>query len=274
MNTIRKARRNFAIGLEPRDGKQCLGGARTVSTQPSFTRRLRGKARRRALLMSFSGMEALEDRCLLSSFHWASDSSGDWNNAANWVDQDDNPGVPGPNDDATIGYSGVTVTSRQSNTVGSLDDDGSLSLTGGTFAVGSDSSLAQLTVAAGATFQVSGGTTTLSGGSADSVVGSTVSVASGATLDLTGGNVDLNSGAALTGAGEYLVDGATVNVNTPLAAPTDLDLRGGSLAGAGPLTVPNTGTLLIPDRASFDLDGLTLVNNGTVQLGQGGRRQP
>ena len=243
--------------------------ARTVSSQPLFTRPDRGKTRRRALLMSRVGLEPLEDRCLMSSFHWASDVSGDFNSAANWVDQSDNPGVPGPNDDATIGYSGVTVTSSQSNTVGSLNDEGALALTGGTFAVANDSSVAQLTVAAGATLQVSGGTTTLSGGSADSVLSSTVSVASGATLDLTGGTVDLNSGAALTGAGEYLFGDATVNVNTPLAAPADLDLMAGTLAGAGPLTVTNTGTVLIPDHTGYNLDGLTLVNTGTVQFGQG-----
>ena len=164
----------------------------------------------------------------MASFHWASDVSGDFNNAANWVDQNHNPGVPGPNDTATISYSGVTVTSSQSNTVGSLSDSGAISLTGGTFAVATNSSLAQLTVAAGAAFEVSGGTTTLSGGSAHSVLSSTVSVASGATLDLAGNTVDLNSGAALEGAGEYLFGDATVNVNTPLVAPADLELKGGA----------------------------------------------
>ena len=96
MNTIRRARRNVAIGLEPREGKECLSRRRTVSSQPLFTRPDRGKTRRRALLMSRVGLEPLEDRCLMSSFHWASDVSGDFNSAANWVDQSDNPGRPRP----------------------------------------------------------------------------------------------------------------------------------------------------------------------------------
>jgi YD repeat-containing protein len=267
MSTIRRARRNFPIGLEAREGKQCLAGARTVSTQPLFMRRDRGKARRRALLMCRVGLEALENRCLLSSFQWANDVSGNWNNAANWVDQDGNPGVPGPNDDATISYSDIIVTSSQSNSVGSLNDAGALTLTGGTFAVATDSSVAQLTVAAGTTFQVSGGTTTLSGGSADSVLSSTVSVASGATLDLTGGNVDLNSGAALIGAGEYLIDGATVNVNTALTAPADLDLNSGFLAGAGPLTNGPTTTLTVSGGTTFNL--VELLNQGTLAITAG-----
>ncbi len=267
MNTNRRARRTFALGLKPSEGKQCLAGTRTVSTQPLFMRRDRGKARRRAAFLSLSGLEALEDRCLLSSFQWASDSSGNWNTAANWVDQNGNPGIPGANDDATIGFTDVTVASSQSNTVGSLNDLGSLSLSGGTFAVAADSSVAQLTLAAGAKFQVSGGTMTLSGGSADSVFSSTVSVASGATLDLTGGAVDLNSGAALTGAGEYLIDGATVNVNTPVAAPADLDLNSGTLAGAGPLTNGPTATVTVSGSVTLNL--VDLENHGTIAITAG-----
>ena len=209
----------------------------------------------------------LTDRCLMSSFQWASDESGGWNNAANWVDQNDDPGVPGPNDDATISFSDVTVTSSQGNTVGSLNDFGALSLSGGTFGVATDSSVGQLTVAAGATFQVSGGTTTLTGGAADSVLSSTVSVASGATLDMTGGSVDLNSGAALTGAGDYQIDGATVNVNTALAAPAGLDLNSGTLAGLGPLTIGLTSTLTVSGGTTFNL--VELENQGTLAITAG-----
>ena len=71
-----------------------LNGALTVSTRPMSRRRGCAKSRRRVALRALSGLEALEDRCLMSSFQWASDVSGNWNNAANWVDQNDNPGVP------------------------------------------------------------------------------------------------------------------------------------------------------------------------------------
>ena len=34
-------------------------------------------------------------------------------------------------------------------------------------------------------------------------------------------------------------------------------------------TVTNTGTVLVPDGDGYNLDGLTIVNTGTMQLGQG-----
>src|SRR5438876_11032059 len=73
-------------------------------------------ARRRSLCLA---VEALEDRWLLSTFTWVGPSGGDFNTAANWHDQANNPGVPGVNDNATIG-SGVTVKVTQSNTVNAL----------------------------------------------------------------------------------------------------------------------------------------------------------
>src|SRR5262245_29003567 len=103
-------------------------GAPFVSNRPLSAPCILSKSRRRAVRISVSaGLEALEDRRLMASFQWANDVSGNFDNPANWVDQDTgNPGVPGPNDDATIGFTDVNVTSIQSNAVGSLNDLGAL----------------------------------------------------------------------------------------------------------------------------------------------------
>ena len=86
-------------------------------------------------------------------------------------------------------------------------------------------------------------------------------------LDLTGGTVDLNAGTALTGAGACLIDGATANVNTPLATPAGLDLNSGTLAGAGPLTVGPTTTLTVSGGTTFNL--VDLENQGTLAITAG-----
>src|SRR5207237_238999 len=82
---------------------------------------------------------ALEDRWLPATFHWANTVGGDFNDASNWRDPSGNPGVPGPNDDASVGFSGITVTSSQSNQVRSLNIPFStattLAVTGGSFTV-------------------------------------------------------------------------------------------------------------------------------------------
>src|SRR3954465_6100037 len=54
-------------------------------------------------------VEMLEGRCLLATFHWVNNADGDFNVAGNWLNQANQAGVPGPNDDATIGFSGINV---------------------------------------------------------------------------------------------------------------------------------------------------------------------
>src|SRR5262245_44029849 len=65
-------------------------------------------------------IEELEARVVLSTFHWLDAVSGDFNDAAKWADQDNNPGVPGAGDDASISFSGITVTSSVDNSISRL----------------------------------------------------------------------------------------------------------------------------------------------------------
>ena len=69
-------------------------------------------------------LELLESRTLLATMLWASDSSGDWDVASNWVNAADpsDSHVPTADDDAVIDYSDITVThdSATSDAVNSL----------------------------------------------------------------------------------------------------------------------------------------------------------
>src|SRR4051794_22072100 len=103
--------------------------------------------RRRAALMPRA--EGLEARTLLAAFRWAADVSGGFNTPGNWRDANDQPGVPGANDDATVGFADVTVTSAQVNALHSLSSAGTLAITAGTLTVGADSTTAALALSGG-----------------------------------------------------------------------------------------------------------------------------
>ena len=52
--------------------------------------------------------------------NWLNDTSGAFNVAANWQDQNGNSGVPGPGDDAAVNFNGITVSVTGSTSVNSL----------------------------------------------------------------------------------------------------------------------------------------------------------
>ena len=90
-------------------------------------------------------LESLERRCLLATFHWVSDSGGDWSTAANWLNQNGMPGVPGPDDDAVVSVTGITVTVSGSISVNSLNlaSGSTLDVTGGSFSVANSNARAR-----------------------------------------------------------------------------------------------------------------------------------
>src|SRR4051795_10887148 len=75
-------------------------------------------------------VERLEERRLLATFHWANNADGNFNDPASWLNQANQPGVPGPNDDATINFGGINVTVPASATVNSLSSSARVSVTG------------------------------------------------------------------------------------------------------------------------------------------------
>src|SRR5438309_1506489 len=90
-----------------------------------------------------SSVEALEERRLLATFQWAGNSDGDFGVAANWQDQNNQPGVPGPNDDAIIGFSGITVTVAASAAVSSLKSSARVNVSSGTLSLANVASNSQ-----------------------------------------------------------------------------------------------------------------------------------
>ncbi|MEY2512178.1 MAG: hypothetical protein QOE26_2941 [Verrucomicrobiota bacterium] len=61
-------------------------------------------------------------------------SSGDWSNAANWRDENSNPGIPGPNDFAVVGSFDATLTQNINGSVVTLSS-GSITGAGGSLTI-------------------------------------------------------------------------------------------------------------------------------------------
>lgn len=89
---------------------------------------------------------------------------------------------------------------------------------------------------------------------------SAVNVAGGATLDLNNFNQTANN---LSGAGSVTLGNATLTVNE--TAPTTF---GGVVSGSGGLTKTGASALTLTGDNSYA--GLTTINTGTLQLGDGG----
>jgi hypothetical protein len=125
----------------------------------------------------------LEGRALLATITWVG-GSGDWDNAANWRDDQMVNRLPGPADDAVIDVPGITVThSTGIDTVGSLTVNDAFTLSGGTLTISgtlvqnailftlSGGTLASATLAAGGTLTcATGSRTTLDGVTIDGVL--------------------------------------------------------------------------------------------------------
>jgi phage baseplate assembly protein gpV len=222
-------------------------------------------------------LEALEDRRLPATFTWALSGSGDFNAAANWRDQNNNPGVPGANDDAVVPPSStpITITSSSSNTVNSLllNADATLTVAGGTFTVvdvGKNSFLNNLILDAGATLQASAnsqansGTLDIGGGTG---AGALV-VGAGAAINFTNNpnEFDVNAGSSFSGTGTVQVAGGLVRLNTNVTIPTSFAIQSGTVEGPGTVTIPGTftwtggsldghGTAVLPVGSTLNLVG-------------------
>jgi hypothetical protein len=217
-------------------------------------------------------LEAFEDRCLPSTFSWFQNVDGNFNDPARWHDQNGMNGVPGPADDAVIGGTGFTVTSSEDHSVRSLNSNSRLTVAAGTFTVGdpiNNSSLFQLVVSSGASFQVTEGTTFLTGGTES--LGS-FNVTPGAALAFTGGTHHIDTGTSLGGGGSYILSGGTLSIDADVNAPQDFRLAGGTLAGAGTFTVSNTtmrwtaGTMTGPGQTVIDSTGALSITGPDTKL--------
>jgi hypothetical protein len=183
---------------------------------------------------------------LLSTITWASDVSGDWDNASMWT----GGGVPGSGDDAVINFAEITVThaSAVSDTVNSLKSQGAIAITGGSLALANSSSISNtLSLSPGGTLTLAGNLTvagafTWTGGTLAGSAGSVVTAQQGVSLagpgnmdlvgctlinplgqtaDWTAGEVLLDDGATLDNQGAFLDEtvGGRMSFTIPSANP-------------------------------------------------------
>jgi hypothetical protein len=210
-------------------------------------------------------LEMLEERSVPSTVNWIGTANGSFTDATNWQDAVTGANrVPGAGDDAVVGIN-VVVTDSSTTTVNSLTmSQGQLQLTGGTFTVnnqGQNSSLHQLVVQTGATFQTAGGATNVN---ANSTVTGTLSVTSGATMAFAAGSQAFNTGTSLQGTGLYLLSGSTLSINAAITAPTDFEMTGGTLTGTGTYTVASGSTFNWAGNSTMNGGGTTTIASGAT----------
>jgi hypothetical protein len=212
-------------------------------------------------------LSVLEGRTLLAVFSWLNAVDGAFNNAANWINQDGQHGVPGAGDTADITYGDVTVTVPASTSVDNLQCVGTLDVTSGTFSVAnvvqSSSTVGNLILPSGTTFATNAGTTSLNSGN----LSGTLSAPSGAVVRLEAGAVTVNSGSVFSGAALFKVTGGTVTLNANVTAPGLFEVDGGTITGPGALTIPSSftwtgGTLDGPTTTTIGANATLAISGG------------
>jgi len=242
---------------------------------------------------------------MLSTMLWANAANGDWDVAANWVNQS-NPAdnhVPIASDDAIINQSGITVTHSQSNadsvnSVTVVSSSTSIDISSGTLTIAATSNVAGgLTLSGGnlsgsGTVNVSGATTwnggTMSGtGTTVADGGLSIGVAGAYRQMFLDGRTLENFGpATLSEAdqncsyGLFLSSGATFDneAGASFAFATDAEIidqggtpDGGTFVNAGTLSkTGGTGTSSINSGITLNDTGTVQVSTGTLSLQGGG----
>ncbi len=201
-------------------------------------------------------LEALEDRTLLATVTWVG-GSGDWDNAANWRDDQMVNRLPTSADDAVIDVSGITVTHASGkDAVGSLTVNDPFTLSGGSLTV-----LRQLQVQNNNTFTLSGGVLV----SATLAVGSTLTCAPAGQAILDQVTIDgLLDLAANNDAAVNVTDGLTVNGQVQLGSADGSTY--GILAFSSTETLSGTGSVLF---GGSPINTINVANGQTLTIGAG-----
>jgi hypothetical protein len=262
----------------------------------------RGANRKRATRFRPT-LEALEELTLLATVTWVA-GSGDWQNPANWSDEDGISRLPGPDDDAVIDVPGISVShSAAIDSVKSLQtSNGTFDLSGGTlrvatslqgnstFRISGSATLANANVQSGTTV-----TSTSSGGRLDRVTlngdldmttSSSISltITNGLTLNgtaslgnasgTTSGFLSFSGDQVLGGAGAVVFGGSDSNTlsvagGTTLTIGANVTVQGGhgSLSG----TFLNQGMIVADAGGALSLNGTGWSNAGTLAAPNGGR---
>jgi phage baseplate assembly protein gpV len=229
----------------------------------------------------------LEERCLLATVNWVNPAGGAWEVVGNWRDDLNVNRLPTAADDVCIDQPGSIVITHSSgdHTIHSLTSKESLTISGGSLALGAASEIdADLTLSGSGSISGAGdltvsGTLHWSGGTMKGS-GSTV-LAAGGTLTMDGTGTKYLDGRTLTvdgtanwTGGWIRMSGATINNNGSWTANSNstLQMSGGSVAGnafnnnaTGTFTQQGTGTT----QFTTYLTGVAFNNAGTVNVSQG-----
>ena len=244
-------------------------------SRTSSPRRRRGPVRVRSHRRRLT-LEVLEDRTLLATMIWNNPSGGDWDVAANWVNQANasDHHIPTASDDAQINTTGITVTHANANddSVNSLTSQANFVLSSGTLNVGT-------TLQSSGTFTLAGGTLA----SADVLAGTTLIVANNSnsilspfstlsgvtlagTLDMSESLCDVNVTGGLT-LDKGIIDlGSTTNSNYG-----QLNFKGAqTLGGTGSVVLGDTFNNIINNYSSNGDSGTLTIGSGITITGQEG----
>jgi len=240
-------------------------------------------------------LKAFEDRVLLTVWTWDIPTSGNWNNAANWLSTADNTthGIPVSGDTANLPGGGLTVTVSDAQAVGKIyaagiANDGILEIAnGGSLSIDAGSSgdsAGVLKVDLGGTLTFGAGDqygTGNPGGNIDGTldvganasislenakVSGTITAAAGSQVAFGAGNslIAAAPGAALDGPGQYIIPtGGTLSAQTDLSVQ-NLTLAGGTLTGTNNVTV----TVSMTDQGG-SLGDTTGGAGGTLTIAPG-----
>jgi RHS repeat-associated protein len=228
------------------------------------------------------GLEALEDRLMLSTVRWINSGGGDWDTPSNWSEG----ALPGAGDDVIIERPGITVTHSNAVTdsIRSLTSQASITLSGSSLSIAAESTIqGDLSLTNAATLAGPGdltvtGTLTLS--DATMKGRGTTTVAPGGRLNLSGnaildGHTLANAGTATWSAGSIVLFNDAVLDNLARATFTltdDLQLYpvhdANGLLGAN--VFDNAGTLTKAGGTAYaDFWDINFRNEGVVQVQSG-----
>jgi hypothetical protein len=198
----------------------------------------------------------MEPRVLLAVVTWTAGSSGFWDVAANWMDDQGKYRVPGAGGDVVINQPGVTVTYRSgTSAIHSLSSQDAVVLSGGTLTViGSLQDSANV--------RLSGGTLS----SAHVLAGTSIVASSSGTLD--GVTVDGDLDVASHGGTVTVTHGLTLNGTAALGDATGTL---GTLIFSGTQTLGGTGTVRFGGYVDvYDLLYSSVVGKGgALTIGPG-----
>jgi hypothetical protein len=188
-------------------------------------------------------LEGLEERIVPDAYTWVGPAGGAWNVAANWLNQNNLPGVPGGMDTATVGgycvvtndqaVAGLTVTG-QVDVTNKLSVTTLLTLPGSALNVPTNG---ELDVLGSADFGGAG------------ALGGKIDTSGSTTFDPSSGMI-LSNGVNLIGPGTYFIYGP-LTVNAALSQTTTMVLDNNNNNTFGSLTGPGS----LSDNGEFDWDG-------------------